>query len=276
MNVEKDILMIERDALLQEKTEAQETHRSLSTDLEASKAEVASSRALLRTLTSALELPDSDVETIGRSVIDLKEKLRAAEQAIEARSADTSKDDAIAAMQSQHAIDLSERDSAFRRAEDEAYQQTSRVHEMSKQIGDLEQELASLRSQLVSREDTVGEPSASAGNATPRSDGQRSATFAIPVPVQVAPPSASIDASLPPSMRHKRQVSLAMLKARMNGPPVSLGGRGLTSRVASSDAIAEEDETEGHRVHLGSTFESQISDDAVFWCPECHGDLITL
>lgn len=266
MNVEKDILMTERDALAQEKTEAQEKHRNLSNDLDASKTEAAGSRTLLQSLTSVLELPESDMDTIGPSVKELKEKLRIAEQTIAAGSA---KDDAIAAMQSQHAIDLSERDSAIRRAEDEAHQQTSRVHDMSKQIGDLEQELASLRSQLASRDGAVGEMSANAGNATPRSDGQRSATFTIPVPLQVAPPSASIDASLPPSMRHKRQVSLAMLKARMSGPPLSLGGRS----IASSDVIAEEDD---HLAHLGPTFASQISDDAVFWCPECHGDLITL
>ena len=270
MNVERDILTTERDALVQEKLEIEEARRTLVAKLDTSMAEGSQSRVLLQTLTNALEVPESETQSITSVVLELKERLRAAEQIIQDRSADTSKDEAMAAMQSQHVMEISERDSAVRRAEDDVHQQTKKVHGMSKQIGDLEQELASLRAQLA----TAGELSSNPGNATPRSDGQRSATFAVPIPAQIAPPSASIDASLPPSMRHKRQVSLAMLKARMSGPPVSLGGR---SRIAPSDTVAEEEEeAEGHWAHLGPTFESQISDDAVFWCSECHGDLITL
>lgn len=260
MNVEQDIIITERDALLQEKTEAEETRRALSSQLEASTAEANKSKALMQALMGTLDVSGEDSEAILPAIASLKEKLLVAE----ARSADTSKDDAIAAMQSQHVIDVSERDSAIRRAQDEAHQQTSKNHEMSKRIEDMEQELASLRTQLS----TTGHTPTNTGNATPRSDGQRSATFAVPISTQVAPPSASIDASLPPSMRHKRQVSLAMLKARMSGPPISLGGR-------SPDAITEEEEEE-HMARHGPTFASQISDDAVFWCPECEGDLITL
>jgi hypothetical protein len=65
---------------------------------------------------------------------------------------------------------------------------------------------------------------------------------------------------LPASVRHKRQASLAGLKARM-GPTRTVSGLGPMESV-------EED--------LGLIGRKQFGDEIMFCCPACEGDLITL
>lgn len=79
-----------------------------------------------------------------------------------------------------------------------------------------------------------------------------------------APPAQSsridVDVGLTPAVRHKRQASLALLKARM------IGSDSSSFRL---DDLSEEATSSAPRF-------AQISDDAVFWCSCCSGDLITL
>jgi chromosome segregation ATPase len=76
-------------------------------------------------------------------------------------------------------------------------------------------------------------------------------------PVQRIP---SVDLMLPASVRHKRQASLAGLKARM-GPSRTVSGLGPMESV-------QED--------LGLIGRKQFGDEIMFCCPACEGDLITL
>jgi hypothetical protein len=265
-NVERDIVSGERDGLLQETQDAQASIRKLTAQLEQQTKEASRSLAQVEAVTVALEQPDAT--DLVRPINELKERLAGLEQSMAAQSADTSKDDATEALRAQHAIELSERDSRIRHMQEDAHAENSRLHRMSKQIGDLETELASLRSKPTSRPASI--PSFATPQPSPVK--ARPSSFAISGPPAVAPPSASIDASLPPSMRHKRQVSLAMLKARMSGPPPSLARQ--SSKVNTSEPITEVDETAHAALH--TTFRSQLSDDAIFWCPGCSQDLITL
>jgi hypothetical protein len=82
---------------------------------------------------------------------------------------------------------------------------------------------------------------------------------------------------LPPSVRHRRLVSLSALKARME-PPRPLAS---PSRLGI-EAVSEGDEGEGRMngsVGLTPThapLRKQFGDEIVFCCPACEGDLITL
>ena len=265
MNVEKDIIAGEREDLTREKKEAQDSARELTASLEEQRQEAARSQAQLNAVASALEMDPIDSTDFESSIREMKAKLRTLEQDLAERSADTVKEAEIEALRSQHGIEISERDSRLRRMQEEAHDEANRIHRMSKQMSDLENELTALRSQSASRAVSV------APGTTPLVNNVRSrpASLVVGGPQVVVPPTASIDASLPPSMRHKRQVSLAMLKARMSGPPPLLSRN--ASKINMSGVIAENDEAA--EVHLPDS----LSDDAVFWCSACSTQtLITL
>ena len=265
MNVEKDIIVGEREDLASEKKEAQESARELAASLEEQRQEVARSQAQLNAVASALEMDGVESSDLEDSIREMKTKLRTLEQDLAQRSVDTGKEAEIEALQSQHGIEISERDSRIRRMQEEAHDEANRIHRMSKQMSDLETELAALRSQSASQTVSV------APGLIPLVNNVRSrpSSLAVGGPQVIVPPTASIDASLPPSMRHKRQVSLAMLKARMSGPPPSLSRN--ASKINGSEVMTENDEAA--EVHLPDS----LSDDAVFWCSACSTQtLITL
>jgi hypothetical protein len=264
MNVEKDIIAGEREDLIREKTEAQGSARELAATLEEQRKETERSQVQLKAVASSLEIDVAESADIETSIREMKTKLRTLEQELAERSTDTGKEAEIEALRSQHGIELSERDSRIRRMQEEAHNEANRIHRMSKQMSDLENELATLRSQTASRSIPVAPGSTPLVNVN-----SRPSSLAVPGPSLVIPPTASIDASLPPSMRHKRQISLAMLKARMSGPPPSLSRN--TSRTNMSGVIAQDDEAV--EAHLPDS----LSDDAVFWCSACSSQtLITL
>jgi hypothetical protein len=85
------------------------------------------------------------------------------------------------------------------------------------------------------------------------------------------PMNRTVDAILPAAVRHRRQVSLSALKARMEP----------SSRVPSSRMapLLEEGDASASSLAEGRTLRhvpKQFGDEIVFCCPACEGDLITL
>lgn len=89
-----------------------------------------------------------------------------------------------------------------------------------------------------------------------------------------------VDAILPPSVRHKRQVSLNALKARME-PSMSLKGASPLRGLRTMNEVKEEANggDEGRRGSVDSRrigVKKQFGDEIMFCCPACDGELITL
>jgi len=86
-----------------------------------------------------------------------------------------------------------------------------------------------------------------------------------------SPRRSVIDANLPPEIRHKRRVSLSMLKARMDGE------RGVTSLNHKVRKDLPTTAEEGAAPKRQPTSRHQFLDEShVFWCHSCRGDLVSL
>lgn len=75
---------------------------------------------------------------------------------------------------------------------------------------------------------------------------------------------------LPASVRHKRQVSLTALKARMEP------ARTVRSSRLGSTTEEDEGEVKVSPASDRTRVRKQFGDEIVFCCPACEGDLITL
>ena len=108
----------------------------------------------------------------------------------------------------------------------------------------------------------------------------------------------ALDSALPPEVRHKRKISLSMLKARIDGEK-ALGAspRAAVRKLSSFGPTMEEEEEANERMPLtmdpgpstlrtGSSMgvighmerrRPQFLDEShVFWCGSCRGDLVVL
>ncbi len=213
--------------------------------------------------------------------------------------------------------------SRLRTAEDALHVESTKSHNLAKQITDMQIEISRLAREREEAIAKLAEPSPTKSSIFSRSGGgaamasaissplpdRRSLSPSLPSPSHVhshggfGPVMATrppIDQNLPPSARQKRQVSLALLRARM-GP--STDGSHLSqahshpqtpSRSVSVQGGDEEDEVKaaiasgdveemkrysaehGSMHGIGGLARSQFGDEAIFWCPSCEGDLITL
>lgn len=179
--------------------------------------------------------------------------------------------DSLSTAEAAHALEVSNLTAVIRSLEDGLYKREMRLHELERQIMNLSGRPATYRS-------TSGGSSGTKGYFFSPPDQEPSA----PQSPTVAPKPRlnPVDAILPPSVRHKRQVSLNALKARME-PSVSLKG---ASPLRGSRTIAEVKEEasmgdEGRRESVDGRsvgVRKQFGDEIMFCCPACDGDLITL
>lgn len=184
-------------------------------------------------------------------------------------------DEVQSAVKQQFDLELSTAQSRIRSLEASLFDAEALSHVLQKQIGEMEDELAHLRSISVQRSQVPGVPgSGHHSNEMHRSSftSQRSdATNRFP-------PSALIDQNLPAPIRHQRHVSLAMLQARMLSEVEA-----ATQQAASSKSQTPAPSI-GHHVtaSIDSTLSFQLhwpqflDESHVFWCANCKGDLIVL
>lgn len=159
-----------------------------------------------------------------------------AEQVRTSAQANENEQDPVALAQTQHALEISNYASQLRSVESALHAESSRSHALSKQIADLQAELVDARR---TRHET-------SGTVTPK------------ISYRLAPTTTMIDEGLPPSVKQKRRAAIALLKARLSAEANSTPGTPLSAP------------------DLNRPFRSQLSEDAVFWCPCCDGDLISL
>lgn len=193
-------------------------------------------------------------------------------------------DEMIGALRVQHAMDLSNANSQIRTLETAVFEAQAKSHSLQKQISILEDQLVQQRStsRATSRPfspGVPGRPSSRAFNSTDLRRGSfshRSSNLAPPSPRTV------FDVGLSPETRHKRQVSLGMLKARIDSEAAaSAGGYPLSRQLSpvpqGNEGISgrEPDSPSWHAQHMHRR--PQFMDEShIFWCHSCDGELVIL
>lgn len=201
----------------------------------------------------------------------------------------------LSSLRQQHALDLSAAQSQIRALENSVFDAEARSHMLQKQVSALEDQLTHSRSRPSSR---LGQRSFSPLRPSSRtrsnSDLRRSSFGSHRPPAQAPPPLSRsvLSQNMSAETRHKRLVSLSMLKARIDSEVVAAASSSRpSSRAPSVRALSpvppsEEGHSRPHsRSHSHSHYmdtervghRPQFLDDShVFWCHSCTGDLVIL
>jgi predicted nucleic acid-binding Zn-ribbon protein len=225
----------------------------------------------------------------------------------------------LSAVQQQHVLELSAARSQARSLENTVHTHETRTHALQRQVAQLETELATLRAtSFAGRPLPLASPSArlsrtfssqSIASSNGIGGGGAASERSRPPRLAFGPTTASSrllnEAAFSPDTRHKRKVSLSMLKARIESERLgvaaaSAAASSLTSpapflapleevsptgtpEVRKNVALAQENGQHGHHYHEHdhpSTVvpeRSQFRDEThVFWCHACSGDLVVL
>ncbi|GLB35724.1 putative biological adhesion [Lyophyllum shimeji] len=207
-------------------------------------------------------------------------------------------DELISSLRQQHALDLSAAQSQIRALENSVFDANARAHLLQKQVNALEDQLARQRSSSRVGQRSFSPVPSGLRPASRNSDLQRSSFGSHrPGSVSGAPPLARsiFDQNMSAETRHKRLVSLSMLKARIDSE-VEVTVSRPSSRASSVRPLSPVQSGPGSRSgsphshsHSHSHFRSlsnsragvayrpQFLDDShVFWCHSCTGDLVIL
>ncbi|KAF8583620.1 hypothetical protein K439DRAFT_1203510 [Ramaria rubella] len=280
-------------------------------EAEAAKEEMGARRRAEEDALQIMERSQAEVEAL-RDQLALREdelaRLREGEGASSSQPTsphqrhETLGDEVLSAVRQQHALDLSTAHSRIRALETEVFDAQAAAHSFQRRVAALEDEL--LQSRVHTRTRTPPPRSSSFGLADSRRHSVSSTRPHTPSSLSRVStpmhPRPVYEDNLSAETRHKRKISLGMLKARIESERAAAEhAQGLTlSRVASPSPLArvviaeaEEDgartpRTTGSEVHSTSHSHSgtgtgkragQFLDEThVFWCHSCRGDLVVL
>lgn len=209
----------------------------------------------------------------------------------------------VSSLKQQHALELSASQSQIRALQTTVFELEAKNHSFHRQISSLEDLVAQLRSVTavnsnigmparISPNRPMSPPSRPSSRSRNHSDDLRRASFARKTSNATQPlPSQSIfGQNLSAETRHKRKVSLSMLKARIDSevaaaatatshPPSRAISPSLSLKDASKTGILvahSHDSEEGHE-HSPSFKHPQFLDEShIFWCHSCRGELVVL
>lgn len=200
----------------------------------------------------------------------------------------------LSSIQDQHLLELSSARSRIRTLEASVFAGEQQINLFSRQLADLSEELLRRGGDPSTAMGRVMTPIPSvSGAVTPRGlTPSQSSSSTNPFDVLSQRP---VDADLPPSSRHARRVSLSMLKARIEQPPLlsplpqgvgslamSPGARSHSGGLPRLAEIGDEVEEDGLLVGTGEERPRgmkviQFSDkEGIIWCRCCEGDLIVI
>jgi chromosome segregation ATPase len=239
-----------------------------------------------------LERAQNEIESLRSEVSSKDEEIERLRNAVASsplppgapRSLD---DELLNSAQQQHVLDLSTIQSKNRELETAIFEADAKVHSLQKQVRSLETQLA--QSTSASRAElSPSIPSRPSSRNVNHNDLRRASFHSRKSSGAGLPPLPSmtrsiIDIGLSPDARHKRQISLSMLKARIdsemaassigNHPPPS---RGISPTGPPLPTVREPSVSPPLPAHA-SAHRPQFLDEAhVFWCHSCHGDLVVL
>lgn len=182
----------------------------------------------------------------------------------------------LSALRQQHSLELSAAQSEIRALETSVYQAEAKSHALQKQVAELEDQL--LHGHPNSR--TAQRPPRVANRNIDPSDELRRASFnsvrPTTNPLRPTSPLSSFE-GLSAETRHKRRVSLGMLKARIDSEAAAAKSH-PPSRASPAQRIAAlPTVVEPSTVPQSPKRTSQYLDDShIFWCHSCQGDLVIL
>ncbi|KAI0652340.1 hypothetical protein C8Q79DRAFT_1005548 [Trametes meyenii] len=292
----------ERNKLRQVSNSNVEEIRRLTDTLQSQSVQLTSLRSDLNEQTEAqaeaaefLSRAQTEMETLRADLTQKDEELERLREVLSAPSSragtQSLDEEMLNALKQQHALELSEAQSRVRAAENALHKTETQVHTLQRQIAALEDQLAQPR--------PSSRNSAHAHHAIPRrtssrtvdvSDDLRRASFSShrPASTLAPPPSTSAFEGLSPETRHKRKVSLSMLKARIDSElaasstvsrPSSRNSRSVSSPVHRSTALPavieppSQPATPPPQAPKRPVF---MDESHIFWCHSCQGDLVVL
>lgn len=175
----------------------------------------------------------------------------------------------LSALRQQHALDLSTAQSQIRALETSVFEAQAKSHTLQKRVNALENELAT-PPRSGSRAARSFSPSSNSSSRAHYSNQSNN----------LPPLSRSVfDIGLTPETRHKRRVSLGMLKARIDSELASATNpsRALSPLAKGRhSALSTVHEPTSQRESLDHSFKRPQLDDHIFWCCSCKADLIIL
>lgn len=193
----------------------------------------------------------------------------------------------LSAIKQQHALEMSAAQSQIRALETSVFEAEAKTHSLHRQLSFMEEQLASVQRTSSRASQRPGLPMRTSSRAIgDHSDNLRRASFSShrngQVSHHLAPPAVTpaID-GLSPETRHKRKVSLSMLKARIDSEAQadSIRSSPVVKPVSLPTVVEPPSRpaTPPVHVHLPRKAHSQFLDEAhIFWCSSCQGDLVVL
>lgn len=194
----------------------------------------------------------------------------------------------LSAIKQQHALELSAAQSQIRALETDVFQAEAKTHSLQRQLSLMEEQVATYQRTSSRASQRPGLPIRTTSNRAmvDHSDDLRRASFSshrnAPISHHLAPSVTPAINGLSPETRHKRKVSLSMLKARIDSESQADTSRrsspvvkpvGLPTVVEPPSRPA----TPPVHVHLPRKAHNQFLDEAhIFWCSSCQGDLVVL
>ena len=174
-------------------------------------------------------------------------------------------DEMLSAVKQQHTMELSSAQSQIRALETAVFEAQDKAHRLQRQVHTLEDQLST---RSVSR--ATSRPFSPGARPSSRTSGDLRRSSLASKSSSLVPSTRSVfDVGLSPETRHKRQVSLSMLKARIESetaahrhtPPP----RGLSPVLDSHSDM----DSHSHRPQF-------MDETHIFWCHSCRGELVIL
>ena len=182
----------------------------------------------------------------------------------------------------EESIGLSSAKSRIRALEAEVFDEQAKGHTLQKRIQELEHELSTRPKVLVPKNPTNGHtnqtylphsqplfPKISSSASQHSQTSEKANGHAHPGTL----PTNNIDEAIAPEQRHKRRVSLHMLKARIEGELRPRASRGASSLEPTKEEGQLSDTERPKAVPRRPQF---MDENHVFWCSCCRGDLVVL
>ena len=286
----------EMDRLDAELAELRAQYTTLQDDFAISQDARAQDAAILEESHGVVERANAEVEALRNELFSKEEELEQLKAETSQPSAKTPRGHQRSSsldkemFESDGTFELSAARSKIRTLETTVFQEQAKAHNLRKHVSSLEEELHRLRRTSRSRQ----------GSAAPSIHSPATSHAELPVN------STALDSALPADVRHKRKISLGMLRARIDGEAAALshGGLGASPRAgvarklsSTLGTMAEEEGSEtgemderaplrGDPGPSGSSLmptrrperlRPQFLDDShLFWCSCCRGDLVVL
>ena len=183
----------------------------------------------------------------------------------------TVENELLDAQRHQHALELSAARSQIRSLENALYLEQTKTHNLQRQMGESNAIPVASTPQIPPR--PLSSASASSSHAFTRS--------AIPRSLN------GLDSTLSAEMRHKRKISLSMLKARIDSEREAHAPRPAAQALPALTATKEEGSSpplpslsqhplDHYPMHAVPHSQYFRDESHIFWCHACSGDLVVL